>query len=71
MEFKNSIISMMMPPNNQSVSEIARETGLKEVTLYKWKREAKEKGFVVLTGKQNTEHGALEISSRLLLRPPP
>ncbi len=34
-EFKNSIIKKMMPPINQTVAEIAKETGLKEVTLYK------------------------------------
>jgi transposase len=33
-EFKYSIVMKMMPPQNQSVSEIARETGLSEGTLY-------------------------------------
>ncbi len=53
-EFKSSIIGRMMPPQNQSVAEIARETGLKEVTLYKWKKEAKAQGFVA-PGEQNSE----------------
>ena len=46
-EFKYSIVSKMMPPQNQSVADIARETGLSEATLYKWQRQAREKGLVV------------------------
>ncbi len=37
-EFKYSIMARMMPPQNQSVSEIARETGLSEGTLHQWRK---------------------------------
>ncbi|WP_369011145.1 transposase [Paenibacillus sp. MER TA 81-3] len=36
-EFKYSIVRRMMPPQNESVNTIARETGLSEATLYQWK----------------------------------
>jgi transposase len=44
-ELKASIVQRMMPPNNESVSRIARESGLSETTLYKWKNAAKAKGL--------------------------
>lgn len=39
-EFKHSIMVKMMPPQNQSVSKVARETGLSEGTLHKWRKQA-------------------------------
>lgn len=54
-EFKNSIVRRMMPPLNESVSSIAKETGLSEVSLYKWKRKAKAKGIPVTSGESNPE----------------
>ncbi len=44
-----------MPPQNQSVSEVARETGLSEGTLHKWKRQARAKGIAMPGGEQETE----------------
>lgn len=44
-EFKQSIVQRMMPPNNESVSRIAKESGLSETTLYKWKKAAKAQGM--------------------------
>ena len=31
----------MMPPENRPVSKLAKETGLSEATLYKWKEQAR------------------------------
>ena len=36
-EFKASIIARMLPPNNVSVPELARETGIPKDTLYTWR----------------------------------
>lgn len=44
-EFKQSIIERMMPPYNESVSRLAKESGLSETTLYKWKKAAKAQGM--------------------------
>lgn len=54
-DFKYSIIKKMMPPENQSVSKIARETGLSEGTLFKWKKQARSKGLPVPGGEPNSE----------------
>ncbi len=36
-EFKMSIIAKMLPPNNVSVPELVRETGIPKDTLYTWR----------------------------------
>lgn len=54
-EFKYSIMARMMPPHNQSVSEIARETGLAEGTLHLWRKQARAKGLAVPGGEQEVE----------------
>ena len=36
-EFKESIIARMLPPNNVSVPELVRETGIPRDTLYTWR----------------------------------
>ncbi|WP_082865612.1 transposase [Paenibacillus crassostreae] len=54
-EFKYSIVTRMMPPKNESVQTIARETGLTEATLYNWKKNAKSKGMAVPGGETESE----------------
>lgn len=54
-ELKHKIVQRMMPPNNESVSDLAKENGLSETTLYRWKKEAKEKGFAAPSGDKNAE----------------
>ena len=46
-EFKEAIIKKMMPPNAVSVSELCKETGVSDVTLYKWRRDYRNKGIAV------------------------
>lgn len=36
-EFKASIIARLLPPNNASVPEVAKETGIPKDTLYTWR----------------------------------
>lgn len=51
-EFKNSIVARMLPPNNESVQQLARETGIPTNTLYCWRlRHGKQKNTA--TGKSN------------------
>lgn len=45
----------MLPPNNESVSKLTRETGISETTLYKWKNAAKAQGTERHTGSQSTD----------------
>jgi transposase len=37
-KFKVSVFKKMMPPGPVSVSQICRETGVSDVTLYKWRK---------------------------------
>jgi transposase len=46
-EFKESIIQKMMPPNNVRVSQLVRDTGISDVTLYTWRKNAVSKGVPV------------------------
>lgn len=54
-EFKYSIIRRMMPPLNETVTSIARETGLSEATLHQWKKKARAKGIAVPSGEPEAE----------------
>ena len=46
-EFKESIMQKMMPPNNVPVSKLVRDTGISDVTLYNWRKNAISKGVPV------------------------
>jgi len=46
-KFKESIIQKMMPPNNVPVSKLVRDTGISDVTLYNWRKNAISKGVPV------------------------
>ena len=44
-EFKDSILRRMLPPNNESISTIAKEEGLSEQTLRNWRDRARKEGY--------------------------
>jgi transposase-like protein len=46
-ERKESILRRMMPPENKLISELARENGITEQTLYTWRRNLKSQGVPV------------------------
>lgn len=46
-ERKEAVLRKMMPPMNVPVADLARETGISEVTLYHWRKQAKQEGRVV------------------------
>ncbi|QVK18679.1 transposase [Mycoplasmatota bacterium] len=46
-DYKLSLIQRMMPPHNESVKELSRESGIPEITLFTWKKKAKENGIPV------------------------
>jgi len=46
-QFKEQIVKKMMPPYNQSVAQISRDTGVAVPTLYSWKKLFRNQGFVV------------------------
>jgi transposase-like protein len=46
-ELKEQMVRRMMPPTNQSVAAIRRETGISAPTLYAWKRQFRDQGHLV------------------------
>ena len=44
-ELKESLLRRMLPPNNESISKIAREEGISEQTLRNWRDKARAKGI--------------------------
>jgi transposase-like protein len=59
-EFKKSVVSKMMPPENRSVSELASETGVSEVTLYKWRDEIRRLGQAAPAGSKGSDRWSTE-----------
>ena len=54
-ERKEAILRRMMPPENKLVSELARENGISEQTLYTWRRNLKSQGVPVPGNGKNAE----------------
>jgi transposase-like protein len=48
-EFKDSIVAKMLPPNNVSVAQLAKETGVPRDTLYGWRSRAGAQGGLPAT----------------------
>ena len=44
-EYKDAILRRMLPPNNESVTKIAKEEGLSEQTLRNWRDKARRDGY--------------------------
>ncbi len=59
-EFKDSIVKRMMPPNSVSVMSLSRETGISDVTLYKWRKDYRNRGIAVPADEGNPETWSAE-----------
>ena len=59
-ERKQAVIEKMMPPHNIPVSVLVEETGISDVTLYHWRKQAREKGLVVPGDGKNPEQWSPE-----------
>ena len=55
-EFKESVVKRMMPPNPVSVSQLVKETGVSDVTLYKWRKMYRSRGMAVPADNSNPEN---------------
>jgi hypothetical protein len=47
-ERKASVLKKLLPLHNRLISEVAKEEGISEVTLYNWRTKVKEQGLPVL-----------------------
>jgi len=59
-ERKQSILKKMMPPLNVPVSQLVKETGISDCTLYTWRKVARLKGVVVPGNGKNAEDWSSE-----------
>lgn len=41
---REAVLRKLMPPNNKTVAEVAAEEGISEVTIYKWRKQARDAG---------------------------
>ena len=46
-ELREQMVRKMMPPANQTVATISRETGISAPTLYAWKKQFRDQGHLV------------------------
>ena len=59
-EFKESIIKKMMPPNPVSVRQLSKDTGVSDVTLYKWRKDYRNRGIAVPSDQSKPEAWSAE-----------
>ena len=54
-ELKAKIIGQMMPPANESIRNLSRETGISEATLHQWRQQARKNGFAAPADGKESE----------------
>ena len=54
-ELKDSLLRRMLPPNNESITKIAREEGISEQTLRNWRDKARADGIAAPGTDANPE----------------
>ena len=54
-ELKSKIIGRMMPPINESIRNLSRETGISEATLHQWRNQARKNGFAAPADGKESE----------------
>ncbi len=59
-QFKDAVIQKMMPPNSIPVSQLCRETGVSDVTLYKWRKDYRNRGGIIPVGCNKPESCSAE-----------
>ena len=66
-EMKEAIIQKMMPPNNVPVSQLEKETGITNATLYTWRKQARAQGVPVPGDGKNPSQWAAEDKFAVLM----
>ena len=44
-EVRERVTMRMMPPSNEPLARVAKETGISEMTLHKWRKQSRESGY--------------------------
>lgn len=66
-ERKEAVIQKMMPPNNIPIPQLAEETGISDVTLYNWRKQARVEGIAVPADGKNPEKWSSEDKFAIVL----
>ena len=66
-EMKAAIIQKMMPPNNVSVAQLKKETGIADATLYTWRKQAREQGVPVPGDGKNPQQWSAQDKFAVLM----
>ena len=53
---EEATVQKMMPPNPVPISQLTQETGVSDVTLYKWRKQYRERGFAVPADDTNPDN---------------
>ena len=71
-ERKAAVLSKLLPPNNQPVTDIAASEGISEATLYNWLNQARNEGIPVPGSRaSNTEQWSGEAKFAAVLETQP
>ena len=55
-ERKEAVLKKMLPPNNCSIAELAKQEGISDATLYNWRQKARDSGKL-MPDADNTPEG--------------
>jgi len=70
-ERREAVLKKMLPPNNKTIAELAREEGISTATLYNWRQSARAQGRLIPggdmipTGCRNTDKRIGELDQYL------
>jgi len=64
---KESVMQKMMPPHNIPIPRLAEETGISDVTLYNWRKQARVEGIAVPADGKNPEKWSSEDKFAIVL----
>ena len=70
-ERKESVLQKMMPPHNIPIPRLAEETGISDVTLYTWRKQARVEGIAVPADGKNPEKWSSEDKFAIVLEAAP
>lgn len=59
-EFRESVVKKMMPPHSVSISQLSRETGVSDVTLYAWRKHYRNQGVAVPSNNKKSADWSAE-----------
>ncbi len=54
-ERKRAVLAKLMPPNNRSVEDVAREEGISVASLYLWRKKARAQGRLLPASMEGPE----------------